>query len=193
MALTVEIEKRMGDFHLDARFETGNGVLSLLGASGCGKSVTLKCIAGIERPDRGRIILNGMTLFDSERHIDLPPQKRRVGYLFQQYALFPNMTVRQNIRCGVREREGADAVVDGIIRKMHLEGLEKLPNLREALEFLLTADNDEQGRILKSAVVEDVCASVVRELKGQRLTHGSWDYLEPHAYEIIEHIESKEV
>ena len=126
MALTVEIEKRMGDFHLDARFETGNGVLSLLGASGCGKSVTLKCIAGIERPDRGRIILNGVTLFDSERHIDLPPQKRRVGYLFQQYALFPNMTVRQNIRCGVREREGADAVVDGIIRKMHLEGLEKL-------------------------------------------------------------------
>ena len=74
-----------------------------------------------------------------------------------------------------------------------MEGLEKLPNLREALEFLLTADNDEQGRILKSAVVEDVCASVVRELKGQRLTHGSWDYLEPHAYEIIEHIESKEL
>ena len=126
MALTVDIEKRMGEFHLDVRFETGNGVLSLLGASGCGKSVTLKCIAGIERPDRGRIVLNGVTLFDSERHVDLPPQKRRVGYLFQQYALFPNMTVRQNIRCGVREREGADAAVDGIIRKMHLEGLEKL-------------------------------------------------------------------
>ncbi len=126
MALTVDIEKRLGEFHLNVQFETGNGVLSLLGASGCGKSVTLKCIAGIDRPDRGRIVLNGVTLFDSEKHIDLPPQKRRVGYLFQQYALFPNMTVRQNIRCGVREREGADDIVDGIICKMHLEGLEKL-------------------------------------------------------------------
>ena len=73
--------------------------MALLGASGCGKSVTLKCIAGIMTPDRGHIILDGETLFDSEKHINLPPQKRRVGYLFQQYALFPNMTVLQNIRC----------------------------------------------------------------------------------------------
>lgn len=72
--------------------------MALLGASGCGKSVTLKCIAGIMTPDRGHIILDGETLFDSEKHINLPPQKRRVGYLFQQYALFPNMTVLQNIR-----------------------------------------------------------------------------------------------
>ena len=126
MSLFVDVEKRMGAFHLAVRFETGNGVLSLLGASGCGKSMTLKCIAGIERPDRGRIVLNGRTLYDSEQHIDLPPQARRVGYLFQQYALFPNMTVRQNIRCGGRETAGADAVVNGIIRTMHLEGLEKL-------------------------------------------------------------------
>ena len=70
--------------------------MALLGASGCGKSVTLKCIAGIMTPDRGHIILNGETLFDSEKHINLPPQKRRVGYLFQQHALFPN------IRCGIR-------------------------------------------------------------------------------------------
>lgn len=76
--------------------------MALLGASGCGKSVTLKCIAGIMTPDRGHIILDGETLFDSEKHITLPPQKRRVGYLFQQYALFPNMTVLQNIRCGIR-------------------------------------------------------------------------------------------
>ena len=126
MSLFVDIEKTLGEFHLRVKFETEGGVLSLLGASGCGKSMTLKCIAGIERPDRGRIELNGVTLFDAERRIDLPPQKRRVGYLFQQYALFPNMTVRQNIRCGVREKEGADAVVDDILRKMHLEGVEKL-------------------------------------------------------------------
>jgi len=125
LSLHVDIDKTLGAFHLQVRFEAQNGLLSLLGASGCGKSVTLKCIAGIERPDRGEIVLNGVTLFDSEKHIDLPPQKRRVGYLFQQYALFPNMTVLQNIRCGVRDRQDADAAVDDIIRKMHLEGLER--------------------------------------------------------------------
>ena len=62
--------------------------MALLGASGCGKSVTLKCIAGIMTPDRGHIILDGETLFDSETHINLPPQKRRVGYLFQQTLSF---------------------------------------------------------------------------------------------------------
>lgn len=76
--------------------------MALLGASCCGKSVTLKCIAGIMTPDRGHIILDGETLFDSEKHINLPPQKRWIGYLFQQYALFLNMTVLQNIRCGIR-------------------------------------------------------------------------------------------
>lgn len=95
--------------------------MALLGASGCGKSVTLKCIAGIMTPDRGHIILDGETLFDSEKHIDLPPQKRRVGYLFQQYALFPNMTVLQNIRCGIRSGSRAEEK----LRRFRLEGLEK--------------------------------------------------------------------
>lgn len=76
--------------------------MALLGASGCGKSVTLKCIAGIMTPDRGHIILDGETLFDSEKNIDFTLQMRQMGYLFQQYALFPNMTVLQNIRCGIR-------------------------------------------------------------------------------------------
>ena len=128
MSLLVDIEKTAGSFHLRMKFEAENGVLSLLGASGCGKSMTLKCIAGIETPDRGRIVLDGVTFFDSEQRINLPPQKRRVGYLFQQYALFPNMTVRQNIRCGCRNRDrrSADAAVAEIIRAMRLEGLENL-------------------------------------------------------------------
>ena len=102
MSLSVDIEKTLGAFHLKAAFETDGGILGLLGASGCGKSMTLKCIAGIETPDKGRIVLNGVTLFDSEKRINVPPQKRQVGYLFQNYALFPNMTVRQNILCGLR-------------------------------------------------------------------------------------------
>lgn len=128
MALFVDIEKTLGAFHLKLCFEAENEILALLGASGCGKSMTLKCIAGIEKPDRGRIVLDGRTLFDSEKHIDLPPQKRKVGYLFQQYALFPNMTVRQNIAAGIRSGN-KNSIVDNVIRTMNLEGTEnKRPN-----------------------------------------------------------------
>ena len=108
MSLLVDIEKRLDTFTLRVQFETGHGATALLGASGCGKSVTLKCIAGIMTPDRGRIVLDGETLFDSERRVNLPPQRRCVGYLFQQYALFPNMTVQQNILCGIRTGSRAE-------------------------------------------------------------------------------------
>lgn len=125
MALIVDIEKKLGSFRLQVSFETRDGVLALLGASGCGKSMTLKCIAGIERPDRGRIELDGRVLFDSQKHIDLPPQERRVGYLFQQYALFPNMTVEQNIACGIRDKARRKERTAALITQMHLTGLEK--------------------------------------------------------------------
>lgn len=101
MALSVDMEKQLGAFRLRVKFETGDGLFALLGASGCGKSVTLRCIAGLMTPDRGRIVLNGRVLFDSERRIDLSPQQRRVGYLFQSYALFPRMTVLQNVMAGL--------------------------------------------------------------------------------------------
>ena len=127
MSLIVDIRKDLGDFHLKAAFEAGNGITGLLGASGSGKSLTLKCIAGIERPDEGRIELDGRVLFDSKQKIDLPPQKRGVGYLFQNYALFPNMTLRRNILCGLHavknSREKEKALAD-LIRMMHLEGFE---------------------------------------------------------------------
>ena len=83
------------------RIRTGEEVFGVLfGESGCGKSLTLKCIAGIEKPDEGRIVLNGRTLFDSEQGINVPARERRVGYLFQEYALFPHMTVEENIAVG---------------------------------------------------------------------------------------------
>ena len=102
MALRAEIRKKLGAFTLDMRFEAGDGTLALLGASGCGKSMTLRCIAGVEKPDSGRIVLDGETLYDSGKRIDLPPQKRGVGLMFQHYALFPQMTVLQNVLCGAR-------------------------------------------------------------------------------------------
>lgn len=129
MSLSVNIQKRLGSFRLDVSFETENGVLGILGASGCGKSYTLKCIAGIERPDAGRIVLNGKTLFNSAEKICLPPQKREVGYLFQNYALFPHMTVERNILCGLRgEKDKAKraAALAELTALLQLRGLEKL-------------------------------------------------------------------
>lgn len=105
MSIYVDIEKNFGDFQLNVKFTAENEILSLLGASGCGKSMTLKCIAGIEKPDRGSIVLDGVTLFDSEKRISLSPQARRTGILFQNYALFPNMTVLENIRTGARREK----------------------------------------------------------------------------------------
>ena len=125
MSIQVNIKKRLGDFQLDVDFSAGNEILALLGASGCGKSMTLKCIAGIETPDEGRIVLDGRVLFDSEKRINVKPQKRKAGYLFQQYALFPNMTVWQNIAAGLRDKKRAKELLPGVIASMHLDGMEQ--------------------------------------------------------------------
>lgn len=127
MSLLVDIEKDYGGFQLRAKFETAGGITGLLGASGCGKSQTLRCIAGIQTPDRGRILLDGVPLFDSEKKIDLPPQQRGVGYLFQSYALFPHMTVKANILTGLHQEkdpEKRQAAYDHALRLCKLEGLE---------------------------------------------------------------------
>ena len=127
MSLYVDIKKDLGGFRLSVKFEAKDGVMGILGPSGCGKSMTLRCIAGVERPDEGRIVLDGVTLFDSEQRINLKPQQRRVGYLFQNYALFPNMTVRQNILCGAKwEKDKAkrEELLARYIELMQLSGLE---------------------------------------------------------------------
>ena len=128
MSLEVHIEKKLDGFTLRADFAAGNSSTALLGASGCGKSMTLRCIAGIVKPDRGRILLDGRVLFDSEKHIDLPPQQRGVGLLFQNYALFPNMTVEQNLLCGLKAEKDPAArrtACAEMLKAMRLESLAK--------------------------------------------------------------------
>lgn len=126
MAVSIDIEKDFKGFSLRVKFDSTCATMGILGASGSGKSITLRCIAGIETPDRGRIVVNGRTIFDSDQKINLKPQQRRIGYLFQNYALFPTMTVKENIACGYRgkDKQERDKKVRDYITRYHLEGLE---------------------------------------------------------------------
>ena len=126
MGLSVDIKKVLGDFRLDVRFRSGASRIGILGASGCGKSLTLKSIAGIETPDEGTILINDTVVFHSGQKVNVPPQKRKIGYLFQNYALFPKMTVERNIAAGLKgtKREKKERVREMVCR-FHLEGLEK--------------------------------------------------------------------
>jgi ABC-type sulfate/molybdate transport systems, ATPase component len=105
MSLVINIQKQLKGLSLNINLDTNGAPIGFLGASGSGKSITLKCIAGIETPDSGKIILNDKILFDSEKGINLKPQQRKIGFLFQSYALFPNMTVRENVEIVVKQKE----------------------------------------------------------------------------------------
>jgi molybdate transport system permease protein len=125
MSLEIAIEKQMPGFRLAVEFAANNAPLGLLGPSGSGKTITLRAIAGLETPDRGRIVLDGRVLFDSERRIDVPARARRIGLLFQNYALFPHMTVAENIGFGLRRLPDVDKNrrVAEQLASAHLDGL----------------------------------------------------------------------
>ena len=125
--LKVNIQKELKEFDLNVDFELKKRHLGILGPSGCGKSMTLKSIAGIVDPDKGIVSLTTdeeTVYFDSTKKINLKPQKRNVGYLFQNYALFPNMTVEENVGCGL-SKDDDKTIVSEMIKRFHLEGLEK--------------------------------------------------------------------
>ena len=124
--LIVNIQKNLKTFELKVDFTADNHTLGLLGASGSGKSMTLRCIAGLAKPQTGCIILNGKTLFDAKRKINLPSRKRRIGFVFQNYALFPHMSVAQNIGFGLQNLPKQERIfkVQQYIDMMHLQNLE---------------------------------------------------------------------
>ena len=126
MSIVIDIHKKFKGFKLDVAFETKGKCTGILGASGCGKSMSLKCIAGIEKPDKGMISVNDEVLYNHKERINLPAQKRKVGYLFQNYALFPNMTVEENIAVGIKDtKENKAQKVMEQVERFQLDGLEK--------------------------------------------------------------------
>lgn len=183
MSLLVDIKKKFKGFTLDVQFENRDGYLGILGASGSGKSMTLKCIAGIETPDEGRIVLNNKVLYDSKKGINLKPQSRNVGYLFQNYALFPNMTVEENIGAGIKlTKKHKKEKIDELIKTIKLQGLEhKYPSIlsggqqqRVALARILAYEPDvllldEPFSALDTYLKEQIQTEVLELLK---LYHG---------------------
>jgi molybdate transport system permease protein len=123
--LLVDIEKQLANFTLNTAFTAQQETLGLLGGSGSGKSMTLRCIAGVETPTQGRITLNGQTLFDSEKRINVPSHQRKVSLVFQNYALFPHLTVAQNIAFGLQSvpKPQRSQQVNRQLTLLQLEGL----------------------------------------------------------------------
>lgn len=128
MDLYIDIKKKLSGFLLNVQLQTNEKeIIGILGASGAGKSMLLRCISGLVKPDDGQIVVNGKTLFDSKQKVNLHPQDRRVGFLFQNYALFPHLTICENIAFGLGRfsKQKQEEKVQLLINKFHLNGLEK--------------------------------------------------------------------
>jgi molybdate transport system ATP-binding protein len=125
-SLVVNARLSLGNYSLDLDFTSGGGITALFGRSGAGKTTVVNMIAGLVRPDHGQIIVNGTVLFDSEQGIDVPPEKRRLGYVFQEPRLFPHMTVRRNLLFGTRY--APESVTVSLEQIVDLLGLNALLN-----------------------------------------------------------------
>lgn len=122
MTVTIDIEKKLPGFFLKLNMEFGNEIIGILGASGSGKTMLLNSIAGLVRPDKGKILQDGRVSYDSAKKINLPPRERKVGYLFQRYALFPHMTVAENIAFGLSspDRGEKEKKIDELLDRFHI-------------------------------------------------------------------------
>jgi ABC-type sulfate/molybdate transport systems ATPase subunit len=164
--LTMRLQRRLGNFQLAVDVRVPLGLIVLFGPSGAGKSLTLRCLAGLLRPERGYISLDGQTLFDTESSLNLPPQARRVGYVPQHYALFPHLTVAENVRFALPEplqrtkgRQGRaerDRRVSELLSSLQLEGLER--------RYPSTLSGGQQQRVaLARALAAEPCLLLLDE------------------------------
>ncbi|KUO60394.1 MAG: ABC transporter [Gracilibacter sp. BRH_c7a] len=153
MDLVVDIRKDYKDFNLKIEFQASKETMGILGASGSGKSMTLRSIAGIVSPDQGRIVLNGRTLFDSEKGINLPVQERRVGLLFQNYALFPNLTVKENIAFGIRKLPSRER----LCRLGEKMASMQIGHLQDKYPYQLSGGEQQRTALARTLVTEPEC------------------------------------
>jgi molybdate transport system permease protein len=153
MELIVDIYKELKDFKLNINLNIGKETLGFLGASGSGKSMTLRCIAGLVKPDKGRIVLNGRVLFDSEKRINLPVQERNVGLLFQNYALFANLTVKENISFGLRNLPKREQEFK-VKKKMEMMGLMAL---QDRYPRQISGGEQQRTALARTLVTEPDC------------------------------------
>lgn len=151
--LEIDIEKRLRDFDLQLRLDVNQGqTMMLVGDNGCGKTTLLNLIAGLDRPDRGRIALDGRSLFDSDLGIDLPPEARGIGYVFQSYALFPHMSVYDNVAFGLRARKMSAQDIDRRVKK-HLKEAD-LWEVRRAKAADVSGGQKQRVALARALIIE---------------------------------------
>lgn len=151
--LEIDIEKRLRDFDLHLCLDVNQGqTMMLVGDNGCGKTTLLNLIAGLDRPDRGRIALDGRSLFDSDLGIDLPPEARGVGYVFQSYALFPHMSVYDNVAFGLRARKIPSQDIDRRVKK-HLKEAD-LWEVRQAKAADVSGGQKQRVALARALIIE---------------------------------------
>ncbi len=151
MALDIKIKKHLPTFDLDIEFTAGAEAIGFLGASGCGKSLTLRCIAGVETPDEGHIIVNGKTFFDSDKKINLTPQQRKTALLFQNYQLFPNLTVAQNVAAGMPKGLPKEEVAQRVRRYL---GMFDLDGFQSRYPLRLSGGQQQRVALARMLAVE---------------------------------------
>lgn len=193
MSMIVDVKKSFKGFSMSVAFDTEGKWQGVLGASGCGKSMTLKMIAGIVKPDEGRIVLGDRILFDSKRNINLSPQERNVGYLFQNYALFPNMTAEENILCGMkpqRHNNGIGENGQGDWLK-ELTGMLEIEDIKSLYPAQLSGGQQQRVALARcmagrpDAILLDEPFSALDEYLKEKLQQDVKDVLETYPGEVV--------
>ena len=151
--LEIDVEKQLRDFKLEVKIEVAEGeILMLVGDNGCGKTTLLNLVAGLISPDSGRIALDGRPLYDSDLRISVAPEVRNIGYVFQSYALFPHMSVYDNVAFGLRTRKLSKQEIDFLV-KDHLEAA-GLWEIRRAKAGSISGGQKQRVALARALIIE---------------------------------------
>lgn len=151
--LEIDVEKQLRDFKLKVKIEVAEGeILMLVGDNGCGKTTLLNLVAGLISPDSGRIALDGRPLYDSDLRISIAPEVRNIGYVFQSYALFPHMSVYDNVAFGLRTRKLSKQEIEFLV-KDHLEAA-GLWEIRRAKAGNISGGQKQRVALARALIIE---------------------------------------